>query len=110
MPCWTIQRSQVQFLEKSTDIDLLKKALEEMGFDVQVTESGLSFSNYQTRGTYNKKTGKLSSTGEDLDIDVVKQEYSKQVVEYTAQQNGWEIEWSTTETGEPKASVMKRGS
>lgn len=111
MPCDTVQQSQVEFLEKSTDIDLLKKALEKMGYTVVDRGLVLQFQKSGVSGTYEKKTGKISSTGyyETVDTAELKREYSVQVVEKQAKKFGWSLSWSTSPTtGNRVAKVVKR--
>lgn len=110
MPCDTIQLSTVEFLEASTNVDLLKKALQKMGFQVYDTGTHLRFSKYGLNGTYTKATGKIETSGySKLDVNQVKQNYSEQVVENQAQEFGWEVSWGTNENGEREATVIKRG-
>lgn len=114
MPCDTIQRSEVQFLAQSTDLDLLKKALEAMGYTVTETATGLSFSNYSVSGTYTKATGSLQTTVRGygstagLDVNEVKRGYSEQVVNQQAKKFGWKVEWTTNKAGRKEAIVQKR--
>ena len=111
MPCDSVQQSQVEFLEKSTDTDLLTKALEKMGYTVVDRGTYLQFQRYGTTGTYEKKTGKITSTGsyETVDTAELKREYSVQVVEKQAKKFGWSLSWSTSPTtGNQVAKVVKR--
>jgi hypothetical protein len=111
MPCDSIQQSQVEFLEKSTDTKLLTKALEAMGYHVVDRGDLLQFSNGGVSGTYEKKTGKITSTGYYATIDTaeLKRQYSGQVVEQQAKKFGWNLSWSTNPTtGNRQAKVLKR--
>lgn len=110
MPCNTIQTTTVEFLSKSTDIKLLKRALESIGYYVTETAQGLTFSHQFNRmsGFYDKTTGRMNARGsEKLDIDEVKRAYGKQVVIQTAKQEGWQLSWSTNEAGNEVAAVQK---
>lgn len=111
MPCDTIQLSQVEFLEKSTDTKLLAEALREMGFTVVEDDMFLRFSKWGTNGTYEKKTGRLESRGyESVDVNEVKKKYSKAAVNQKARKFGWQIAWSTNPaTGNEEFEVKKRG-
>jgi len=111
MPCDSIQQSQVEFLEKSTDTKLLIKALEKMGFVVTENDQYLTFTKSGISGTYEKKTGKVTSRGYygTLDTAELKREYSGQVVEQQAKKFGWNLSWSTSPTtGNRVAKVVKR--
>jgi hypothetical protein len=109
MPCWTVEASQVEFLEKSTDLDLLKKALESLKYEVQLTSFGLMFYADGRRVVYEKRTGKITATGVTVDVDAIKRAYSKQAVERQAVKQGWKVKWSVSkETGNEVAEVIKR--
>jgi len=111
MPCDTIQVSQVEFLEKSTDTKLLADALRSMGFTVIEEDAIIRFSKYGTNGTYTKATGRLESRGyEKVDTNEVKKQYSKAAVNLKAKKFGWQISWSTNpQTGNEEFEVKKRG-
>ena len=110
MPCDSIQRSQVEFLATSTDLQLLAEGLRSLGFTVREHEQGLTFAKYGTSGTYDKATGKLTSSGfNELDTAAVKVAYSEAVVNSQAKKFGWKIDWKTTASGEREATVQKRG-
>jgi hypothetical protein len=108
MPCWTIVQTQVQFLEKSTNLDLLKAALEAIGFTVQsVSQRGLTFAGMGIAGTYDKRTGSITTRG-TVDINLVKRQYAKQVAISQAKKHGWSLKWSTNAAGNEVAEVIKR--
>ena len=109
MPCDQIIQTKVEFLAKSTDLDLLKKALEAMGFTVTVQDNILYFQRgYRERGQFDKNTGRFECP-EYLDANEVKKNYSKEVVNFTAKKNGWQVEWSTNpKTGNLETIVRKR--
>ncbi len=52
MPCYTIQRSEVEFLPKSTDTGLLTLALERLGFEVVMVDDRLVLRKPDTSGYY----------------------------------------------------------
>lgn len=109
MPCWTVQETTIEFLEKSTNVDLLKAALEKMGFRVNDTSTHLHFYGNGLTGTYTKATGKIETRGSSkLDVNEVKREYSEQCVNNQAAEYGWEVDWSTNENGEREATVIRR--
>lgn len=107
MPCWTIEESKVEFLEKSTDMKLLKKALEAIGYRVQATESTLTFIKNGLTGTYFKQTGEMRMPL-SWKIETIKRAYSEQVVEDTAEQMGWQLDWETNLEGNREATVQRR--
>ena len=111
MPCDTVQVSQVEFLEKSTDTKLLADALRAMGFQVVEDDMYLRFSKYGCNGTYQKSTGRFESRGyEKVDVPEVKRQYSKAAVNLKAKKFGWQISWSTNpQTGNEEFEVKKRG-
>lgn len=111
MPCDTIQLSQVEFLEKSTDLKLLAEALRAMGFTVIENDDNLQFSKYGCTGTYEKATGRFQSRGyEKVDTNEVKQQYGKASVNLKAKKFGWQISWSrNAQTGNEEFEVKKRG-
>ena len=111
MPCDQIITTHVKFLEKSTDVKLLKLALESMGFTVSVTKTGLSFQRgYREFGTYVAATGKLTLPL-NVTSDEVKVAYSKEVVKDTAKRSGWNMDdnWDVDAEGNPEVEVSKRG-
>lgn len=107
MPCDTVARTKVEFLPKSTDVALLKKALAALGYRVTEGTYALSFSNGYQAGSYDKSTGKLSMP-EQWDTSAVKRAYAEETVNFAAQENGWEIEWSTNAEGIREAAVERR--
>ena len=109
MPCNTIQRSKVEFLAKSTDVGLLRRGLEALGFQeiVQVGEL-LAFRTREGVGNYDKATGKLILP-ESCDGNAVKRAYSEQVIQSQAIKHGWRISWRTNEQGRRQAMVQRRG-
>ncbi len=109
MPCDSIISVRVSLLEKSTDVKLLKKALENLGFQVRETATGLSFSRgYRESGSYEKSTGKLNLPV-TVDSAAVKVEYSRETVNDQAQKFGWDVEWDEDEEGNPHAVVQRKG-
>lgn len=108
MPCDQIILTHVEFMEKTTDVKLLKKALENLGFAVSETATGLTFRRgYREQGSYNKKSGRLELPN-GVDGNSVKVEYSKEVVNDQAEKFGWNVEWDVDEDGNPQADVQKR--
>lgn len=94
MPCYTNQTATVE-LGKNTDAELLRLALASLG---------VSASNY----VFDSKTGKLTTfRAISGDLAAVKRAYSEQVVEKTAKQNGWKLEWSVNASGNRVAQVER---
>ena len=106
MPCNTIQRSKVQFLPTSTDTVLLTKALQALGYEVSTYGSLIYFQRGSQTGTYNATTGELQ-TPERWDTGAITRGYSEQIVESQAERFGWELEWSTNESGNREATVKR---
>jgi len=107
MPCDSIERTKVEFLAKSTDVKLLAKGLKARGFSVNLQGHMLYFSRYGQSGNYNAQTGRLD-VPESTDTNEFKQAYAKEVVNSQAEENGWEVEWRTNESGNEEAVVEKR--
>jgi hypothetical protein len=105
MPCDTVQRSKVSFKLEATDLNLLKKALEKLGYTVAMEKTSLRFSKEQTVGRY--ENGTLSatttrsrySTATEFDVSEVKVAYSKEVVKYAANRFGWNLTEESLTTG-----------
>jgi hypothetical protein len=109
MPCDQIIRTQVQFLERSTDLKLLKKSLEQHGFSVRQTATGLTFSRgWGEQGSYEARTGKLTLP-ESVDVNDIKVGYSKEVVNDQAAKFGWNVDWAEDEEGNPTTKITKTG-
>lgn len=91
MPCDTIQLTQVQKEFEGRDKKLVKKALEKLGFSVSISvKDVLNFSNGTVQGTYDGKSIKTSSAyGRSLDLNKLKEAYSAQIVEQSAEEFGW---------------------
>ena len=107
MPCDSIERSKIAFLANTTDVTLLAKGLAKKGFNVRQTTTGLSISRYGQSGSYDKATGRLNIP-QSWNIDEFKRAYAEEVVTQQAADNGWEIEWRTSESGDKEATVTKR--
>jgi len=107
MPCDSVERTQVRFLAKSTDMKLLAKGLQAHGYSVQVLATGLRITKYGQSGTYDAKTGQLVLP-QSWDSNEFKRAYSEQVVASQAEANGWQVEWRTNEAGNVEAEVTKR--
>ena len=109
MPCDQIIRTHVQFLERSTDLKLLKKSLEQHGFKVTQTATGLSFyKGYREQGSYEARTGRLVLP-ESVDANDIKVGYSKEVVNDQAAKFGWGVDWSEDEEGNPVSEITRKG-
>lgn len=107
MPCYTVQKSKVEFLAKSTDMNLLANALRGLGFSVTQTPEGLSFEKAGFSGSYASNSGCLQ-LDESWDGNEVKRAYSTQVVESQARKFGWRLQWSTNRAGNREATVIRR--
>jgi hypothetical protein len=91
MPCYTIQKSKVEFLAKTTDTNLLAAGLRQFGFRVTQTPEGLYFEKAGRSGTYASASG-LLQMDESWDASELKRAYSEQVVESQARTFGWRLQ------------------
>jgi hypothetical protein len=109
VPCNTIQRSRVEFLAASTDTTLLAEALRKLGCS-SITLAGprVTFNTPYGGGSFDKTSGEMRLP-ESLDINVIKQAYSVEVVESQAKKYGWKIAWTTNTQGHREAAVQRRG-
>jgi len=107
VPCDSIERTRIAFLANTTDVTLLAKGLAKKGFNVRQTATGLQISRYGQYGSYDKRTGRLDIP-QSWDIDEFKRAYATEIVNQTAQENGWEVEWRTNDAGNLEATVEKR--
>lgn len=107
MPCYTVQKSKVAFLAKSTDTNLLADALRGLGFSVTQTPEGLYFEKAGRSGSYASDSGHLQ-LDESWDGNELKRAYSSQVVESQARKFGWRLQWSTNKAGNRAATVIRR--
>jgi hypothetical protein len=109
MPCDQIILTHCEFLPNTTDVKLLKLALEAQGFTVRETATGLSFTRgYREQGSYEKRSGKLTLP-ESVDGNSVKVGYSTEVVKEQASKLGWNDSWDVDEEGNPTVEISKRG-
>ncbi len=109
MPCNTIQRSKVEFLATSTDIPLLRDALQSLGYTVTgFRNQVLGFRTGNEIASFNKATGQLTLPV-SCDVNAIKLAYSAQIVQSQAAKHGWKIAWSTNAQGRREAMVQRRG-
>ena len=106
MPCDSIQRSKVEFLPTSTNLDLLEQALTVLGLYVRRPSGDQSL--LGSWGFYDATTGRLELRTRDVDVDMIKRAYSKQAVDQQAKRYGWQLSWARNEDGNEVASVQKR--
>ena len=109
MPCDSIVTTKTEFLATSTDVALLKAALEAMGYTVSEYRSELSFYKNGRRGSYQPLTGKLTMP-EEWDGNDIKRGYAEQVVSSQLKRQGWKFEWTTNAQGIRECTPQKRGS
>ncbi len=93
MPCYTVEESGIK-VTANTNPDLLKKALEELGYTVTKLGATLTFANYSKshRGFF--RNGELTITngsGEAVDQNEIRRAYSAQVVMSAAKRFGWQV-------------------
>lgn len=110
MPCNTIQRSKVEFLAKSTDVQLLIKGLQSLGLShVEQVGELVVFRTQQGIGSYHRATGKLILP-ESFDGNAIRRAYSEQVVQTQAARHGWRVSsWTTNTQGHRQVIVQRRG-
>jgi hypothetical protein len=109
MPCNTIQNSKIELLAQSTDLSLLRDALEQLGFHVLArSQTKLTFYRDGQQGFFDKSSGQLQ-LAESWDSSEIKRAYSTQVIESQAKRFGWQLEWSTNAAGHREATVRRRG-
>ena len=90
MPCHEIRTINVDL--KMVDKDLLKKALDNLGFTYNETENGfIIFSNkFSTRIKLDLKTGQANMAESDQKyLNKIKQEYSKAAIEKISEKRKW---------------------
>ena len=120
MPCFQRREIMVNLEIGRKHPNLLKKALEKMGFTVEFTREGLRYYGVYTktgmyhRGTYNAETGKIrTAEGNELDVNDVKEAYGRAAVEAAAKSNSWQLKktatgWEATKSCGPfKKDVVK---
>lgn len=99
MPCYTQQSSVVE-LGQQTDVKLLAKALEGLGYTVWVQRGTIEFS--QGGSNYGSfKDGRLTVTGlysDEEDKKVFKRAYSTEVVRAASARFGWQVKESAPNT------------
>ena len=109
VPCDQIILTHCEFLPNTTDVKLLKLALEAQGLTVHETATGLTFNRgYREQGSYEKKTGRLTLPN-SMDVNEVKVGYSREVVKEQASKLGWSDSWDVDEEGNPTVEISKRG-
>jgi hypothetical protein len=91
MPCYTIQKSKVEFLANTTDTNPLAAGLRQLGFKVTQTPEGLHFEKAGGSGTYASASG-LLQMDKCWDASELKRAYSEQVVESQARTFGWRLQ------------------
>lgn len=106
MPCYTIQRSKVEFLAKTTDLQLLQEAMTRLGYEGVIEGGQLSFRSGPFRGWFDKSTGRLTIPT-TLSIDAVKRAYSVQVVESQSRKFGWKVSWTTNAAGNQETKIIR---
>lgn len=104
MPCFTQQTSVVQF-SANTDLALLKKALEGLGFTVREIQGGLSFNRASMgqSGTFVNGEMRVTSSMQE-DMNVFKRAYSAEVVKAASARFGWQVK----KTAANKFQVTRR--
>ncbi len=87
MPCETITSVTLEL--KNANLDLLKKALEKLGYLVNKVSHGLQFRKKSTFNYYSQ-TGEFNA--EDFEsANAIKQAYTSQLVQDKASRFGWKV-------------------
>jgi len=89
MPCDTV--TSVTLVLKNANLDLLKKALEGLGYIVTKTSQGLRFcTRYGPTFNYYSQTGEFNA--ENLEsANAIKRAYTSQLVQNQASRFGWKV-------------------
>lgn len=97
MPCWTVQTSTTEFNGK-TDIGLLKKTLEGLGYIVDHPKyMTLVFRHPSTGASGTFQDNELTMV-RNTDTNLVKRAYSGEVVKFAAAKFGWKVQEKTPGT------------
>lgn len=89
MPCDTITSVTLEL--KNANLDLLKKALEGLGYMVNMTSQGLRFcTKYGPTFNYYSQSGEFNA--ENLEsAKAIKRAYTSQIVQNQANRFGWKV-------------------
>ena len=107
MPCDTISETEVEFGHQ-TDVELLKKALGSLGFQVRGTSKDFTFTNQMTYETGRFVDGKFSFTQRSTEVNALKRAYSEQVVKSQIARFGWKLKEEKREGKQIKFAVRKQ--
>lgn len=108
MPCNTVQRNNIEI--KALDVDMLAKTLDSLldKCDIPVSFLNQFYGKRDIKGVAEAiiKAGSVSvRPGDEYIADLIKQEYSRQVVASAAKRFGWRIQEKTKQ----KLVVTRRG-
>ena len=88
MPCDTVQYTEID--ARKMQADILRKALESMGFNVKEAGAGrLTFSDGSMFGTY--QPGQFLTVPEGFDGEELTRRYSTELVKARAARAGWRV-------------------
>ena len=107
MPCYSMQTVE-QVLEGITDLNLLKAGLEEMGYQVRLTGTKLSYAGTNKAGQYSQGSyadGILTEQASYSQVDVPT--LKKYVGVANLKKNALSHKWQVKKLGEFKYEVVK---
>ena len=117
MPCWSRTQSTIK-LGTSTDVSLLKLALESLGMNVQqkaINPNALVFSEKDADsaggivGTFvNGELQVRSTSWRQFDENALKRAYSMQVVQAAGKRYGWVVRTQQSQGVEQKLTAQRR--
>lgn len=92
MPCWTVVTVTMEL--KNADLTILKKALENLGFQTVTQKGDMLYWDYN-RASYDRRTGQITMNDRSMTSQVaskIKMEYSKENVRQQAKKFGWQVQ------------------
>lgn len=89
MPCDMVQVNTLDFSTAKGHEDILAEALRALGYTVQQSGKSLSFYKTGVSGTYSNGTFRTQNS--TIDLDAVKQQFSRTVVKTAARKFGWQF-------------------
>lgn len=107
MPCDSIRITNVQW-SATTDPEVLIAALRAKGFTLAVRPGRIGFWRGSLQGGYTTATHQMeignAQPGTEAEL---KRAYAEESVNASARENGWEIDWTTNESGNREATVVR---
>lgn len=106
MPCDMILTQSIDFKNAVGHIDVLLEALRERGYQAERCGESIRFSKGGLSGVYSDGEFKTQRSygASELDVDSIKQTFSKHVIRKAAKVYGWTV----VEKGNNKYEIRKR--